>query len=242
MPHDMNEDFSRKYEALRATGKRVLGALEAHARKRYGRNFFHLARLCFPGRTADGTIPNEELFLPWALFGWNPRAERRDLPEKCARELPPAPLALDWLRSEGANADELTTRFVTAAARALFRFLKIKRRENDVTLLKDMLEPGMILRMSARDVPEALHAGDMIFCHAVTVDGVTISTHPPLDASECTRDTAARARFERLLDLMAAELQASPTPYDGARRRVLENLLFMHARLCSGFVDEPGGP
>ncbi len=238
----MNNDFFERYEALRAVADGVLYALEAYARERYGRNFFRLARLCFPGRSADGTIRHEELFLPWAVFGWSPPADGRDLPEECARDLPSGPLALEWLKTEGPEADVLTARFVHAAIRALFRFLRIEGRDNGVTVLEDMLDPGVMLRMPAREVPEALRAGDMIFCHAVTVDGITVSTHPPLDASACTRDAATRARFEDLLGLMAAELRASGPVRDGSGRRMLENLLFMHARYCSGMpVDEEAG-
>ena len=242
MPHDMNNDFSERYEALRAVTDRVIDALEIYARKKYGRNFFRLARLCFPGRSADGAIRHEELFLPWAVFGWSPPSEGRDVPEECARELPSGPLALEWLRAEGADAGVLAARFVHAASHALFRFLRIEGRDNGVTVLEDMLDPGVMLRMPAREVPKALHAGDMIFCHAVTVDGITVSTHPPLDASECTRDAATRKHFEDLLGLMAAELRTSGPVRDGSGRRMLENLLFMHARYCSGLpADEAAG-
>ncbi len=228
----MNNDFSERYQTLRAVADRVLDALEACARERCGRNFFHLARHCFPGRSADGTIRHEELFLPWAVFGWNPPADLRKLPEACACDLPSGPLALEWLQTEGPDTDMLAVRFVHAATGALFRFLRVEGHDNGVMVLEDMLDPGVMLRMPAREVPEALRAGDMIFCHAVTVDGITVSTHPPLDVSGCTRDPETRARFEELLALVVAELRASGTGRSPEDRRMLENLLFMHARYC----------
>ena len=238
----MNNDFSERYEALRAVADGVLDTSEAYARKKYGKDFFRLARLCFPGRSADGTIRHEELFMPWAVFGWSPPADG-NLPEECARDLPSGSLALEWLKTEGPDAEDLAARFVHAATRALFRFLRIEGRDNGVMVLDDMLDPGVMLRMPAHEVPNVLHAGDMIFCHAVTVDGITVSTHPPLDASECTRDAANRACFEDLLELMAAELRTSGPVRDGSGRRMLENLLFMHARYCSGMpADEGAGP
>lgn len=233
MPYNMNNDFSERYEALRAVADRVIDTLEAYAHKKYGKDFFRLARLCFPGRSADGTIRHEELFLPWAVFGWSPPIEEQDLPEDCDRDLPSGPLALEWLKAEGVDAGDLAARFVHAATSALFRFLKIQGHDNGVMTLDDTLDPGIMLRMPAHEVPEMLRAGGMIFCHAVTVDGITVSTHPPLDASECTRDAANRAYFEDLLELMAAELRMSGPVRDGSGRRMLENLLFMHARYCS---------
>ncbi len=242
MSQGMNNDFSERYETLRAVADRVLDALKACAHERCGRNFFHLARHCFPGRSADGTIRHEELFLPWAVFGWTPPADRRNLPEACACDLPSGPLALEWLRMGGPGDDVLAARFVHAATRALFRFLRVAGHDNGVTVLEDMLDPGVMLRMPASEVPAALHAGGMIFCHAVTVDGITVSTHPPLDASGCTRDVESRARFEELLGLMATELRTSNAVCSPDGRRMLENLLFMHVRYCGGLsVDGDTG-
>ncbi len=232
MPHDMNNDFSRRYEILRTVADGVMNTLKIYARERYGEDFFRLAHLCFPGQSADGTIRHEELFLPWTVFCWSPPAESRKLQEGNSAILPSEPLAIDWLKRQG-EAEAFVVRFVHEATRALFRFLKLVDRDVAVVTLEDMLDPGSMLKMPACEVSERLRPGDMTFCHAVTVDGVTISTHRPLDASQCTKDVAGKARFEALLSLMAGELRASGTLRDGSGRRMLENLLFMHARHCS---------
>jgi len=236
MTHEMNNDFSTRYGALRAAADRVLNALEAHALSKYGRDFFRVARICFPGRSADGTVRHGELFLPWAVFSWSPHVESRKLLGGDGASLPTGPLALEWLEEKAEDGDALAERFAAAATRTLFRFLRLENLSGGIATLEDMLDPGTMLTMSADEIPEGPRPGDMIFCHAVTVDGITVGTHPPLDASECTRDAAGRSRFEALLGLMAGELRASGLQRDGHGRRMLENLLFMHARYCTGAV------
>ncbi len=234
MPHDMNMEFSEKYAALRAVGDKVLTVLEKYALHRYGKDFFRIARLCFPGRSADGNVRHENLLLPWAVFSWSPPADEKFFSGSMELSAPSRPLVLDWLENAARAEDELTRRYARAAAQSLFRFLRIAGREGDMVLLEDMLDPAELLKMPTEELPAPLPPDSMIFCQAVTLDGLTIGTHPALDASECTKGQAERARFEALLRLMAREWRASGPLRDGSGRRMLENLLFMHARYCTG--------
>jgi len=213
-------------EVLGQTRARIQARVERHARERHGDAFLGIARSCYPGRGLAGA-GRAALFLSWALFRWRPLPMERKLARARGVKLPDGPVALEWLGEMGDGLDALTADYVRLACAAPFAFVKVTGFAQGGVLLEDMLTARALPVMPMAEGGRGLAMADVLFGQAVSLEGFTLFTHPPLAVLE---KGAGGRRLKGILDMLARELEEAQGRGEN-RQRLADNLLFLQAGL-----------
>jgi hypothetical protein len=217
---------TEKYNCLRNVRNSAISTLEDFSAQYCNSECRKLARDCYPGRNQAGANMFKALFSPWFHTRW-PVPKSHTIGEQ-----PPGNTLADiYLIRNAQNPDAQLRRFIEQARHSPFRHLTVKHVGETACELVDTLDGNsrFIARSFFQDA--AVFPDAMLFGQAVTLDGITVFTHPPVWISlDSSGGEIGRNFLFTVQNLARANKQGIWRNNENASQTLIESELFLHAK------------